>query len=155
MKIVVVYDSRTGNTEKMAHAIAEGAGSVEGVKVEVKKVGEPFPLSKLSDADGVFFGSPCNYANVTPAMLSLLGNLKGYINVAKVKVKGKPAAVFGSYGWDGAWVMEELLVGYIKDMGYKVHGEACVEVGTAIQYHPDDHLGKCRDWAKAFVESLK
>jgi len=155
MNIVVIYDSQTGNTEKMAHAIAEGAGSVEGVEVEVKKVGEPFPMSKLTDADGVFFGSPCIYANVTPAMQSLLGSLSMQINVAKVSVKGKPAAIFGSYGWDGAWVMEELLTGYLNGLGYKVHGEVCVEVGTSIQYHPDDHLGKCRDWAKAFVESLK
>jgi len=155
MNIIVVYDSRTGNTEKMAQAIAEGAGSVEGVEVEVKKVGDPFPLSKLTEADGVFFGSPCNYANVTPEMQSLLGSLNVYLSLGKVNVKGKPAAVFGSYGWDGAWVMEEMLVGYLKGLGYEVHGEVCVEVGTAIQYHPDDHLGKCRDWAKAFVESLK
>ncbi|NQT09319.1 flavodoxin domain-containing protein, partial [Candidatus Bathyarchaeota archaeon] len=39
MKVIVVYDSQTGNTEKMAKAVAEGVGSV--VEVDIKKVGEP------------------------------------------------------------------------------------------------------------------
>ncbi len=54
MKVVVVYDSQTGNTEKMAKAIAKGAGSVVGV--DIKKIGEPFPLTVLAEADGVFYG---------------------------------------------------------------------------------------------------
>ena len=37
MKIVVIYDGRTGNTEKMAKAIGEGASSI--AEVEVKKLG--------------------------------------------------------------------------------------------------------------------
>ncbi|UCH57988.1 MAG: FprA family A-type flavoprotein [Candidatus Bathyarchaeota archaeon] len=155
MKIVIVYDSLTGNTEKMAKAIAEGAGSVEGAVVEVKKVGEPFPLSKLTGANGVFFGSPCNYANVTPNMQGFLENLKDYVQAGRMNVKGKKAAVFGSYGWDGAWVMEEKLKGLVQDIGYSVKEEACVEVGTSIQYHPDDHLAKCKAFGMEFAEALK
>jgi flavorubredoxin len=153
MKIIVVYDSYTGNTEKMANAIAEGAGS-GGASVEVKKIGEPFPLSRLGDADGALFGSPCIYANVTPAMQGFLENMKGAVDARKVKLKGKKAAIFGSYGWDGAWVMEQKLTDYVKDLGYKIEQNACVEVGSDLQYHPDDHLSTCREWAKKFAESL-
>jgi flavodoxin len=153
MKIIVIYDSVTGNTEKMANAVAEGAGS-GGASVEVKKIGEPFPLSSLGDADGALFGSPCNYANVTPAMKSFLENLYEAVDAGKVKLKGKKAAVFGSYGWDGAYVMEQKFNGYVKNLGYKVEQDACVEIGTNLRYHPDDHLGKCREWAKKFAESL-
>jgi len=153
MKIMIVYDSNTGNTEKMAKAVAEGAGSA-GASVEIKKIGEPFPLSSLRDADGALFGSPCNYANVTPAMVGFLENLKGAVDAGKLKLKRKKAAVFGSYGWDGAWVMEQKFTEALIGLGYKVEQKACVEVGTDIQYHPDDHLGKCREWAKKFAESL-
>jgi flavodoxin len=31
MKLLVLYDSRSGNTEKMAEAVAEGAKEVKGV----------------------------------------------------------------------------------------------------------------------------
>jgi flavodoxin len=155
MKIMVVYDSQTGNTEKMAKAVAEGAGSVAGVEVDVKKIGEPFSLSMLAKADGVIFGSPCNYANVTPAMVSFLENLKGAAKKRTVNVKGKKAAIFGSYGWDGAYVMEDLFKKAVQDIGFQVKPEVCVEVDTNIQYHPDDHLEKCRVWGKAFAENLK
>ena len=125
-----------------------------GASIEIKKIGEPFPLSSLGDADGALFGSPCNYANVTPAMRGFLMSITGAIEDGKIKLKGKKAAVFGSYGWDGAYVLEQKFNAYVKNLGYKVEQEACVEIGTNLRYHPDDHLGKCREWAKKFAESL-
>ena len=83
MKIMVIYDSVTGNTEKMANAVAEGAAS-GGASVEVKKIGEPFPLSSLGDADGALFGSPCNYANVTPAIRGFVEYMMGAVVVGKL-----------------------------------------------------------------------
>jgi sulfite reductase alpha subunit-like flavoprotein len=35
-RLLVFYHSRTGNTQKMAEAVAEGARSVQGVEVELK-----------------------------------------------------------------------------------------------------------------------
>lgn len=155
MKIVVVYDSLSGNTEKMARALAEGAGSFAGTSVEVKKIGEPFPLSILAKADGVAFGSPCVYANVTDGMRSFVENMKGYIKSGKMEVKGKRAAVFGSYGWDGAWVMEEKLKAMVKDLGYKVKEEVCVETDASIKYQAGKYVEKCKAFGREFAESLK
>jgi flavorubredoxin len=154
MKIMVVYDSMGGNTEKMAEAIAEGASSA-GAEVEVKKIGEAFPISILEKADGVAFGSPCIYASVTEAMRGFLNNLEGLAKADKINVKGKTAMVFGSYGWDGAWVMEEYLKDKVGDIGFDVSPDVCVEVDTNIKYHADQYLGKCKDFAKNLVESLK
>ena len=36
-KVLVLYDSTTGNTEKMAYLVAEGAKRVEGIEVRIKK----------------------------------------------------------------------------------------------------------------------
>ena len=155
MKIMVVYDSQTGNTERMAKAVAEGAGSVAGVEVDVKKVGEPFTLSTLEKADGVIFGSPCNYANVTPAMVGFLENIKGALKSGRLDVRGKKAAIFGSYGWDGAYVMEDLFRKAVQDAGFEVEPEVHVAIDTNIRYHPEDHLEKSRAWGKEFAENLK
>ena len=154
MKIVIVYDSMSGNTEKMAKAIAEGAGSA-GADVDVKKIGEPFPISVLEEADGVAFGSPCIYGNVTEAMRGFLDNLEKLTEAGKIDVEGKPAMIFGSYGWDGAWVMEEYLKDKVDDIGFEARDEVCVEVDNNIKYHADQYLGKCKDYAKNLTESLK
>ena len=154
MRIFVVYDSRTGNTEKMARAIAEGAASVEGVEAEVRKIGEPFSLAKLAEADLAVFGSPVRYANVTDEMRGFLQNLKGFVEAGRMKMKGRRAAVFGSYGYDGAWIMEELLKGMLKSLGYDVHDEVCVETDSNIRHYPDSSLERCRTFGKTLAESL-
>lgn len=33
VKVLIVYDGRTGNTERLAHAVANGARKVSGVEV--------------------------------------------------------------------------------------------------------------------------
>lgn len=155
MKVLVVYDSKSGNTEKMARAIAEGAASVEGVEAEVKKIGEPFPLTKLSEADLVAFGSPVIYANVTDGLRYFLENVKCFIDAGKMDTKGRSAAVFGSYGYDGAWIMEERLKRMVEDLGYKVQERVCVEIDSDLRYQPADPLNNCMVFGKEMAESLK
>jgi len=154
LKIFVIYDSKTGNTEKLAHAIADGADSIEGIVVEVKKIGEPFSLSKLAEADLAVFGSPVRYANVTEEMRWFLGNLKGFIETGRMRMQGKRAAVFGSYGYDGAWIMEETLRGMLETMGYNVYDEICVEIDSNLKLNPVRSLEKCRAFGKKLAESL-
>ena len=56
-KILVIFDSRTGNTEKMAFAVAEGARQINGVEVAVKKADQT-NAEELLSADGIIMGSP-------------------------------------------------------------------------------------------------
>ena len=55
-EILVIYFSETGNTEKMAHSVAEGV-KAEGVAVEVKKVADA-SVDELLDTKGIIIGSP-------------------------------------------------------------------------------------------------
>ena len=54
-KILIVYALRTGNTEKLAQAIAEGARGAGGVGVELKKAKDTKPSD--AGADAFAFGS--------------------------------------------------------------------------------------------------
>lgn len=56
-RLLIVYFSQTGHTEAMAEAIAEGARSVEGVEVVVKRA-EEATNEELLAADGIVLGSP-------------------------------------------------------------------------------------------------
>ncbi len=60
--LLVIYYSGTGNTEKMASRVAEGAEKV-GVKVVLKKV-EDCTLNDLIGVDGIAIGSPTHYSNM-------------------------------------------------------------------------------------------
>jgi len=67
VRVLVVYHSRRGNTEKMALAVAEGARRVDGVAVTVKRVQE-VTKEDLQSADGLALGSPTYFAGIAGEM---------------------------------------------------------------------------------------
>ncbi|MGB9959871.1 MAG: flavodoxin family protein [Candidatus Bathyarchaeales archaeon] len=89
-KILVVYDSLTGNTARAAELIAEGAKSVKGVKVELRKV-DAVSVKEVSEADAVILGCPTHGFTASEKMKALLN--KPEIREA---LKGKNGAIFAS-----------------------------------------------------------
>ena len=97
-KIAVVYWSGTGNTEAMASAVAKGAEE-KGAQVAIFTAGE-FDASKMDSFDAVAFGCPSMGAEELED--SEFGPM---FESCSPKLKGKPIALFGSYGWgDGEWM---------------------------------------------------
>ena len=91
--ILVLYYSRTGRTEALARAIAEGAAAVEGSSAKAKRV-DYATVNDFILCDGVAFGSP-NYFSY------MAGLMKDFFDKAlsvREKVTGKPAVAFTSGG---------------------------------------------------------
>ena len=63
MNILVIYDSKTGHTEKMALSVARGAEEM-GAKVIVRRV-EAVKMAELKDADGIIMGSPTYFGQMS------------------------------------------------------------------------------------------
>jgi len=91
-KVLVVYHSRSGNTARMAEAVAEGAKN-GGAEVAIKKV-EEATLEDLTAADGLVFGAPTYFG-------TLSGEMKSFIDKS-VRIRGrlenKVGAAFTSSG---------------------------------------------------------
>ena len=85
MKILVVYDSRTGNTEKMAHAVADGVRGA-GLEPVVRKVDEA-NVDELLQVQGLILGSPVYYGLPT-------AKIKAFIDES-VKFHGKLEGMVG------------------------------------------------------------
>ncbi len=143
VKILVIYDSKTGNTEKMASAVAEGAKQVDGVETVVKKVDEA-TLQDLQEADGIIMGTPTYYGQMS-------GKLKVFIDES-VKIhgelKGKVGAAFTSSGGTASGA-ETTLLSILQSM--LVHG-------MIIQgRHDDKHYGAAsvENPNKESIESCK
>jgi NAD(P)H dehydrogenase (quinone) len=94
-KVLVVYYSRSGNTEAMAEIIAESAGS-EGVQVECKKV-EDTTVDDLLAADGIIMGSPTYYGTMAAEIKKLLDDSVSHHG----ELDGKVGAAFSSAGGRG------------------------------------------------------
>jgi NAD(P)H dehydrogenase (quinone) len=88
IRILVAYDSNTGNTEKMAEAVAEGARKA-GAQVTLKKVSE-VSVKDLLENDGFAFGTPTHCGTMSIRMNELFtkngmpawGKMRGKVGVA-------------------------------------------------------------------------
>lgn len=93
VKILIVFYSRSGNTEKMADAVAEGTKQVEGTAVEVKKATDT-KLEDLHNADGIIMGSPTYYGLMAGQLKTLLDESVRIHG----KLEGKVGGAFASAG---------------------------------------------------------
>jgi NAD(P)H dehydrogenase (quinone) len=58
-KVLVLYDSASGNTAKMAELVATGAGGISGIEVRLRQVEAATP-DDVVWCDGLALGSPTN-----------------------------------------------------------------------------------------------
>ena len=71
--VLVTYHSATGNTEKMAQGVAEGAKAVPGTTIILKRVGE-VAGSDLISSDAVIVGSPVYFGNMSGEVKTFFDN---------------------------------------------------------------------------------
>ena len=71
--VLVTYHSGTGNTEKMAQGVTEGAKAVSGTTVILKRVGEVTDNDLLS-SDAVIVGSPVYFGNMSGEVKTFFDN---------------------------------------------------------------------------------
>jgi NAD(P)H dehydrogenase (quinone) len=92
--VLVTYHSETGNTEKMAQGVAEGAKTVAGTNVVLKKVSEVTAEDLLS-ATAVIVGSPIYFANVSGEVKTFLDNWRLKFGIMPgFKMRNKVGAAF-------------------------------------------------------------
>lgn len=73
IKVLVVYYSATGNTEKMAEAVVAGAQKVHSVAA-VLKTPDNVTADDLKKADVILIGSPTYYGNMAGPVKSFIDN---------------------------------------------------------------------------------
>lgn len=89
-KVLIVYYSKTGHTEKMADAIEEAIRQ-EGIEV-VKKKAEEMQIDDLLNFDGIVIGSPCYYGTMAYPVKKLIDESVKFHG----KLAGKVGAAFSS-----------------------------------------------------------
>ena len=143
-KILIVYDSKTGNTEKMASVIAEGAKRIESTKVVVKKADQT-GTKDLVNADAIVMGSPTYYGGMS-------GKLKSLIDESvrvHGKLDGKVGAAFTSSGGTATGA-ETTLLSILQAMlvhGMIVQGRSDDKHygAAAVGQSKDKDIESCRD----------
>ena len=150
-KVLIAYYSRSGNTEKMAEAVATGARQVSGVEVDLRPVAEVTPDDLLA-ADGIIMGSPVYFGSMAAELKTLIDeSVKRY-----GKLTGKVGGAFASSGAIGGGT-ETTVLDILKAM--LIHG--MIVQGTTQGAHygavafgaPDERACKdCRGLGRRVAE---
>jgi len=144
-KVVIVYDTMWGSTDKMARAIAEGAIS-EDVEVKLLKLrasDQTEAMTQILDAKAVVVGSPTLNNQMFPTLSSFLTYATG------LKPKEKIWSFFGSYGWGGGAVKN--MTEAARKAGFNV-----LEPSVEVKFVPDsEDLKKCFEFGRQIAAKIK
>ena len=140
MSVSVVYWSRTGNTQAMAEAVAEG----------IKEAGAEASVLEVGNADVSSLASEAAFALGCPSMGAEQleeTEMEPFVEALEPLVSGKKILLFGSYGWgDGEWM---------RDWAERMKNAGAVLVrdeGVIANEAPDDEaLEECRAAGKALA----
>ncbi|MCJ7609628.1 flavodoxin domain-containing protein [Candidatus Bathyarchaeota archaeon] len=143
-RLLVFYHSRTGNTQKMADAVVEGARSIQGVEIELKTDMDVTP-EDLAKFEAIAIGAPTYRHDMSIGIKNLLEEAAS----KKVATKGKLGACFGSYGWSGE--APKLVLHAMKENLEMNVIETPVQARNSPS--PED-LEKCRDLGRTVSQKL-
>jgi flavorubredoxin len=93
-KVLIVYATRTGETQNIADLIGEGV-RLAGHQADVVNVKNVKSEADLAGYDGYVFGSATYHGDMLQAM-------KTFLFIAeKAPLEGQTGGAFGSFGWSG------------------------------------------------------
>jgi len=167
--ILVLYDSKTGNTAKMAELVREGAAAVPDTEVRLRSVAEA-TAADVHWCDGLALGSPTNMGLLSWPMKRFWDDV---MLEHWMKVDGKIGCVFSSAGaWGGGMEMAcQSLLTLLLNFGFLVFGVTdyagkltTLHYGavTAREPRSEDDQEACRllgrrlaEWTAVFVSGRK
>ena len=89
-KVLVIYDTKHGNTKLAAETIVEGIKEVQGNEVSIGYV-KGMDIGKVADYDAIIIGAPNHMGRPSQTMKKFVNRL------AELDLKASGVAVFGTY----------------------------------------------------------
>lgn len=146
--LLVVWHSKTGNTERLKDAVLEGARhpDIEGVTLRCLHTSEAGP-DDLRWAHGLLLGTPENFGYMS-------GQLKDFLDRTYYEVEGQlaplPYSIFVSAGNDGTNAVRE-----IRRIA-KGYPFTEVQEPVIVRGEPDETgLERCRELGMALAAGLE
>jgi len=150
-KVIVVYESKYGNTKLVAETIVYGMREVEGIETVLNEL-EEVDLDKILDYDAILIGSPNHFGGPTRSIKKFIDKL------GKLDLKGKLVAVFDTY-------IGEDFEKAVKKMGKRINEKApglkqiaprlSIKVQGMKGPLVEAELPKCKEFGNKIATQLK
>ena len=150
MKVLIVFDTKHGNTKKVAELIADGINAVEGNETEVVNV-KDVDLSAEKSYDLIVIGSPNHVGSHIKSIKKFISNL------SSTAVKVNSFAVFDTYmGKD----FEKAVKKMEKQLKEKVPNSTIALPGLSIKVGGmkgpivEEDLSKCKEYGMKLAKKV-
>lgn len=151
VKVIVVYESKYGNTKLVAEKIIEGIREVEEIETILSELKE-VDFNKIVDYDAILVGSPNHIGGPTRSIRKFIDRL------GKLPLKGKLFAVFDTYlGKD----FEKAVKKMEKKINEKAPGLKMIAPGLSIKVQgmkgpiSEGELPKCKEFGNKIASQMK
>jgi NAD(P)H dehydrogenase (quinone) len=157
-KILVLYDSKTGNTRKMAELVAEGAACIQDSEVRLKSVDEA-SREDICWCDGIAVGAPANMGLLSWKMKRFWDELQDCWGSIDGKI-GCAFSTSGGWGGGGELTCQSILT-VLMNFGFLVFGlpdyvakQFTLHYGAVIAGEPrqEKEIESCRRLGKRLAE---
>ena len=142
MKVLIVFDTKHGNTQNVAELIADGINSVEGNETEVANV-KNIDLNEEKTYDLILIGSPNHVGSHIKSIKKFISNLPS------TTLKFNSIAVFDTYmGKD----FEKAVKKMEKQINENIPNSTTTLPGLSIKVYvmkgpiAEEDLSKCKDY---------
>jgi len=150
-KVIVVYESKYGNTKRVAETIIEGMNEIERIEAVLKEPKHMEPTEVL-DYDVILIGSPNHIGGPTRGIKKFIDKL------GKIGLEEKVGSVFDTYlGRDFNKAVRKME----KRINDKVPGLKLITPGLSIKVGgmkgpiAEGELPKCKEFGKKLATQIK
>ena len=152
-KIIVVYDTKYGNTKLAGETILEGIREVEGVEASISYVKGIDP-GKVADYDVIVLGAPNHMGRPSQTMKKFVSRLAGG------DLKAKNMAVFGTYAGKvrapdrAVKKLEKMVEKNLPDLKL-ISPSLSIRVNGIPGPIVEGELPKCRNFGRTIAKQLR
>ncbi len=147
VKVAVLYDSKYGNTKRVAETIAVELQQVDGTEATVTDL-KRFDVDDIANYDWILLGGPTHFGGPTRLVKKFIDTL------GKRNMNGKSVAFFDTYlGEDfekGVRKMEDQMRGTVPGLKLLTHGLS-IRVEGMKGPIVEGELVKCKDFVKQLM----
>jgi len=150
-KVIVIYESKYGNTKLVAEEIVEGMREVEGIEVALSELKE-VDLDKILDYHAILIGSPNHFGGPTRSIKKFIDRL------GKLTLKERLFAVFDTYIKRD---LEKAVKKMEKRIKEKVPESKLLVPGLSIKVQGmkgpilEEELPRCKEFGNKIAAQLK
>lgn len=145
--MLITYHTRTGNTEKMAQAVAQGVEEVEDIDLDVRPVEEVTPDDML-DYDAIIMGSPVYFGTMAAELKELIDESVKHFTEFDGRLGGAFASSGAAHGGNETTILDICKALMVHGMIVKGVAEGSHYGPVAVGSPGDEECEECRSYGR-------